>query len=117
VTCSLILTLEKNMTTYVTKKPAGYTRSIVVRTEESRQRAAHRAVLRTPSFIPRMSAQDAADEQKLSRSKEYPNKGNGERARRVRQMDRLLGVDGVLTASEALSSRRSAPPERPAVKS
>jgi hypothetical protein len=89
------------MTTYVTKKLPGYTRSIVVRTEESRQRAAKRAVLRTPeiSTLAR-SAQDVADETHLSRSKAYPRKGKREAARRVRQMDRLLGVDGVLTASE-----------------
>jgi hypothetical protein len=73
------------MTTYVTKKPPGYTRSIVVRTEESRQRAANRAVLRVPSFNPLKdvrSAQNVADEKKLSRSKEYPNKGRKEAARR-----------------------------------
>jgi hypothetical protein len=70
------------MTTYVQIKPPGYDRAIVVRTEESRQRASKRAVLRTPNFIVKQSAQDVADEKHLSRSKPYPNKGRKEAERR-----------------------------------
>lgn len=92
------------MATYITKRPVGLTRDIVVRTEESRQRASRRAVLKTPTFDPRRgpirTAQEVADETHLSRSKPYFEKGKREAERRVRQMDRLLGVDGVLTASE-----------------
>jgi hypothetical protein len=76
------------MTTYVQVKPPGYDRAIVVRTEESRQLASKRAVLKTPNFIVKRTAQDVADEKHLSRSKPYPNKGRNEAARRLRQMSR-----------------------------
>jgi hypothetical protein len=76
------------MTTYVQIRPPGYDHSIVVRTEESRQRASRRAVLKSPNFIAKMTAQDVADEKHLSRSKPYPNKGRNEAARRLRQMSR-----------------------------
>jgi hypothetical protein len=89
------------MTTYVGIRHIGQKQTTVVRTEESRRRASHRAVLRTPDFVPKFSAQEVADEKNLSRSKPYPNKGRREAARRVEQMDKLLGVDGVLTASES----------------
>lgn len=80
------------MTTYVTKRPPGYAKSIVMRTEESRQRASKRAILRTPDFVPRTTAQEVADEKKLSRSKEYPRKGANEVSRRLRKMQRHLGL-------------------------
>lgn len=76
------------MTTYVEIKPPGYERSIVVRTEESRQRAAKRAVLRSPNFIAKMTAQEAADEAHLSRSKAYMDIGKRERERRLKGLDR-----------------------------
>jgi hypothetical protein len=76
------------MTTYVQVKPPGYDRAIVVRTEESRQRASMRAVQRAKTFPIRFTAQDVADEKHLSRSKPYPNKGRNEAARRLRQMSR-----------------------------
>jgi hypothetical protein len=84
--------------TYTTKKLPGYVRQIVVRTEESRQRAALRAVHRAPSFnalkgTP-VSAQDIADEKHLSRSKEYPNKGRAEAERRCeREAIRLARLE------------------------
>jgi hypothetical protein len=84
------------MSTYITKRPVGLTRDIVVRTEESRQRASHRAMLKTPTFDPKKgpvrSAQDVADETHLSRSKPYFEKGKREAERRVRQMNRRLGI-------------------------
>jgi hypothetical protein len=76
------------MTTYVQIKPPGYDHSIVVRTEESRQRAAKRAVLRTPNFTVRMTAQEAADEAHLSRSKAYMEIGKRERERRLKGLSR-----------------------------
>lgn len=93
------------MTTYISIKPPGYTRSIVVRTEESRQRASRRAVLRTPTFNPLLgqprSAQDVADETHLSRSKQYPNKGSREAERRVRRMNRALGIPAQYPEADA----------------
>jgi hypothetical protein len=77
---------ETFMTTYVQIRPPGYGHSIVVRTEESRQRASKRAVLKTPNFIVKHTAQDIADEKHLSRSKPYPKKGRNEAARRLRRM-------------------------------
>jgi hypothetical protein len=77
------------MTTYVQVKPPGYERAIVVRTEESRQRASKRAILKTPNFTERFTAQEIANEKHLSRSKPYPNKGRNEIAeRRLRRMYR-----------------------------
>jgi hypothetical protein len=79
---------EKYMTTYVQVKPPGYDRAIVVRTEESRQRASKRAILKTPNFTERFTAQEIANEKHLSRSKPYPNKGRNEAERRLRRMYR-----------------------------
>lgn len=78
------------MTTYTTKRPQGLTRDIVVRTEESRQRAANRAVLRSPSRPLVYDPQDIAREKFLSRSKPYPNKGKREQARRLAKMGLVL---------------------------
>jgi hypothetical protein len=72
------------MTTYVQIRPPGYDHSIVVRTEESRQRASRRAVLKSPNFIAKMTAQEAADEKHLSRSKAYMDIGKRERDRRLK---------------------------------
>lgn len=86
------------MSTYITKRPVGLTRDIVVRTEESRQRASRRAVLKTPTFDPMKgpprSAQEVADETHLSRSKQYFEKGKGEAERRfLREQKRLNGLE------------------------
>lgn len=86
------------MPTYITKRPVGLTRDIVVRTDESRQRASRRAVLRTPTFDPLKgpvrSAQDVADEMHLSRSKPYFEKGKREAARRFeREQRRMLKLE------------------------
>lgn len=86
------------MSTYITTRPVGLTRDIVVRTEASRQRASRRAVLKTPTFSPLngpvRSAQEVADEKHLSRSKPYPNKGSGEAGRRFdREQKRLNALE------------------------
>lgn len=71
------------MSTYITHRPQGMVRSVVIRTELSQQRASKRAILREPARPYTISPQDVADEKHLSRSKPYPNKGLAEAGRRL----------------------------------